>query len=138
MLKRFVNEYAFVARVEVTDMQKSVDWYTSKLDLEVDERYLGNPRWRQLNLPGIGRVAIGLWQANDAAASGGAVATIVVTDVDAARSDLIGHGVSVGAILEVGQGVRLCYFRDPDGNQLCLRENSSAEPAPMMLGWRAK
>ena len=49
---------------------------------------------------------------------------LVVTDVEAARADLVGRGVDVGEVQDVGGGVRYAGFADPDGNTLTLQEMS--------------
>ena len=41
---------------------------------------------------------------------------LVVTDIEAARAELIGRGVDVGEIEDVGGGVLYAGFEDPDGN----------------------
>ena len=46
---------------------------------------------------------------------------LVVTDIEAARDELIGRGVDVGEIQDVGRGVRYAGFEDPDGNSLTLQ-----------------
>jgi predicted enzyme related to lactoylglutathione lyase len=47
---------------------------------------------------------------------------IVVPDIDAAREELLGRGLEVSDILDVGGGVRYAWFSDPDGNSLTLQE----------------
>ena len=145
MLKGFIpGQFALVAKVDVCDMDKSVDWYTSKLDFEVDPLFIGNPSWRQLNMPGLQHVAMGLSQSSklcptpatqpNPLPSGHAVTTFVVDDINAARQTLIRRGVDVGSIQDVGQGVSLAFFFDPDWNQLGLRQNTK-QPASK-VGWR--
>ena len=46
---------------------------------------------------------------------------LVVTDIEAARAELIGRGVDVGEIQDVGRGVKYAGFEDPDGNSLTLQ-----------------
>ena len=47
---------------------------------------------------------------------------LVVDDLDATRSELLGRGVEVGPVVDVGGGVRYAGFTDPDGNGLLLQE----------------
>lgn len=49
---------------------------------------------------------------------------LVVEDIEAARVELLEAGVEVGAITDVGGGVRYAGFTDPDGNGLLLQEMS--------------
>jgi predicted enzyme related to lactoylglutathione lyase len=51
---------------------------------------------------------------------------LVVADIEQARADLIGRGVDVGDVVDVGGGVRYAALEDPDGNTLTLQE----------MGWR--
>ena len=47
---------------------------------------------------------------------------LVVDDIEKARADLIGRGVDVGEVQDVGGGVRYAGFADPDGNGWTLQE----------------
>lgn len=128
-LKDLVGDYGFVAKVDVSDLDASTDWYERKLGLMLDERY-STPTWRQFGLPGISRTAIGLNLTPAGVGSRGAVSTFVLVDIAAARKALIAQGVAVGPIVDVGHGVLLCFFKDPDGNSLGLRQNSKGQPKP--------
>jgi catechol 2,3-dioxygenase-like lactoylglutathione lyase family enzyme len=45
---------------------------------------------------------------------------LVVADIEAARAELIGRGVEVGPVEDLG-GVYYAYFADPDGNTWALQ-----------------
>ncbi len=47
---------------------------------------------------------------------------LVVEDIDAARSELVGRGVDVAPPWDAGGGVRYASFSDPDGNRFLLQE----------------
>jgi len=128
-LKDIVGNYGFVAKVDVSDLDVSTSWYEGKLGLILDERY-NTPTWRQFNLPGVPLAAIGCNLNPAGVGSGGAVSTFVVLDIVTARTGLIAQGVAVGPIIDVGHGVLLCFFKDPDGNALGLRQNSPDKPKP--------
>jgi catechol 2,3-dioxygenase-like lactoylglutathione lyase family enzyme len=49
---------------------------------------------------------------------------LVVDDVDAARAALIGNGVEVSDVHDMGGGVRYAFFSDPDGNSWALQQIS--------------
>jgi glyoxylase I family protein len=132
-LKDILGEYGFVAKVDVSDLDASAKWYESKLGLIPDPRY-NTPTWRQFNLPGIPLTAIGLNLNPAGVGSGGAVSTFIVDNIEAARKNLIAQGVQVGSIVDVGHGVLLCFFKDPDGNSLGLRQNSPDQPRPAQIG----
>lgn len=136
MLQKLADDYSVVIKMTIRDMDRSLAFYTGKLGMVVDERYQGP--WRQLNLPGLARVALGLWQSKTPSPSGGSSFTIVVENIEQARNSLVAKGVDVLPIFAPGQGVKLCYFQDPDGNVLALRQNSPQEPRAAMVGWQKK
>lgn len=47
---------------------------------------------------------------------------LVVADIEQARAELLGRGVDVGAVQDVGGGVKYASLSDPDGNTLMLQE----------------
>ena len=47
---------------------------------------------------------------------------LVVDGIERARDELIARGVEVGAVTDVGGGVRYAAFSDPDGNGWTLQE----------------
>ena len=49
---------------------------------------------------------------------------LVVDDLDVARRTLIGNGVDVSDVSDMGGGVRYAYFSDPDGNSWALQQIS--------------
>ncbi|MEH2071124.1 MAG: VOC family protein [Nostoc sp.] len=120
-LNNTFGEYSFVTKVDVTNLEASVEWYKSKLGLVPEEQY-DTPSWRQFSFPDIPRFAIGLNLSNSVD-TGSTVSTFVVKDIVAARQSLIEKGVEVEPITDVGHGVQLSIFRDIDGNLLGLRQN---------------
>lgn len=49
---------------------------------------------------------------------------LVVDDLDVARATLIGNGVDVSDVSDMGGGVRYAFFSDPDGNSWALQQIS--------------
>ena len=47
---------------------------------------------------------------------------LVVADIEKARAELLGRGVDIGAVQDVGGGVKYAGFADPDGNTLTVQE----------------
>ncbi|WP_299008096.1 VOC family protein [uncultured Shewanella sp.] len=130
------SEIGFVAKIDVSSMAKSIQWYTEKLDLEIDPRFEG-PYWNQLNIKNMKRFALGLSLAKPGRGigSGQAVMTFVVDNIEDAKVDLEAKNVVVSEIKDVGQGVKLAFFNDPDKNALGLRQNSKSEPAACEIGY---
>ena len=50
---------------------------------------------------------------------------LVVDDVEAAREALVGNGVDVSEVQDMGGGIRYAFFSDPDGNSWALQEIGS-------------
>ena len=111
--------------VPVTDVDQALAFYAEKLGftVDVDVRPADGVRVVQLTPPGSAcSIALGTglpaWAAPPGTVRG---LHLVVDDIDKARAELIGRGVDVGAIEDVGGGVRYAGFADPDGNTLTLQ-----------------
>jgi uncharacterized glyoxalase superfamily protein PhnB len=50
---------------------------------------------------------------------------LVVDDLDVARRALMGNGIDVSDVNDMGGGIRYAYFSDPDGNSWALQQVSS-------------
>lgn len=116
----------FVSKLDVSDLDASIEWYSGKLGLTLDPNYR-TAQWAQMNIPGIPGMAIGLWEGGSVG-TGGSVPTFVVDDIAAVRESLIASGVDVGPVEDVGDGALLAFFQDPDGNQLGIRQNGPSGP----------
>ena len=49
---------------------------------------------------------------------------LVVEDLNAVRRTLLGKGIDVSDVSDMGGGVRYAYFNDPDGNSWALQQIS--------------
>jgi len=121
-LAGLLSDYGFVVKVDVTDLDRSLKWYQEKLGFEVDEKHSAGS-WRQLTLDALPNTALGLYLNPEGAGLGGKKATFVVTNIDALRNSLVRDGVDVDEVLELGDWVKIAFFRDPDGNVFGIREN---------------
>ena len=127
-----LGEYAFIAKLDVSNLKMSADFYENVLGLVHDPRF-DTDKWMQFNVPNINQVAVGLWE-SDNVGTGGSVPTFVVTDIQAAGNYLTEQGIAVSPIQDVGEGVFMAFFDDPDGNTLGLRQNSPNQPNPAEIG----
>lgn len=118
-------EYGLVVKVDVTDLDRSLEWYKEKLGFQLDGRHSAGT-WRQLTLSGLPNTALGLYLNPDGAGLGGKKATFVVTDIAVARDGLLRAGVEVDEVVQLGDWVKLAFFRDPDGNVFGIRQNINA------------
>ena len=57
----------------------------------------------------------------DRAAPGSAECQLVVSDIDAARDELVGRGVDASEVQEFAWG-KFVYFADPDGNRWSVQQ----------------
>ncbi len=118
--------------VPVSDVDRAKAFYTDGLGFveDVDVRPAEGVRVVRLTPPGSA-CSIGLGTglpAYDGMAPGTVKALhLVVPDIEQARAELVGRGVEVGAVEDVGGGVRYAWITDPDGNTPALQE----------MAWRA-
>jgi predicted enzyme related to lactoylglutathione lyase len=112
--------------IPVTDVDRAKAFYAEQLGftVDVDVTPVDGVRVVQLTPPGSA-CSIGLGTGLGAyEGEPGSVRALhlVVADIEAARAELVGRGVDVGEVTDVGGGVRYAGFTDPDGNGLTLQE----------------
>lgn len=115
-------DYGLIVKIDVSNMAKSVDWYTVKLGLTVNPNY-NSPYWTQLIIPGIVNSEIGLNLDAANAGTGGENTTFIVPDIKKAIAHLEAEGIKVSPVQSPSPGVYLAFFSDPDNNALGLRQN---------------
>jgi predicted enzyme related to lactoylglutathione lyase len=112
--------------VPVTDVDRAKAFYAEQLGfaVDVDVRPADGVRVVQLTPPGSAcSIGLGTGLAAYEAPPGSVRALhLVVDDIEKAREELVGRGVDVGAVQDVGGGVRYAALEDPDGNTLTLQE----------------
>ena len=112
----------------VTDVDRAKAFYADILGitLEVDVTPADGVRVVQLTPPGsacsVGfGTGVPAYQGTPGSIRG---LHLVVDGIERAREELIGRGVEVGDLQDVGGGVRYAGFQDPDGNGWTLQEMS--------------
>jgi predicted enzyme related to lactoylglutathione lyase len=112
--------------IPVTDVDRAKAFYADRLGfvVDVDVRPADGVRVVQLTPPGSAcSIGLGAGLAAYEAASGSVRALhLVVEDIEKARAELVGRGVDVSPVQDVGGGVKYAGFSDPDGNTLTLQE----------------
>ena len=121
----------------VTDVDRAKAFYTEQLGFSLDVDHAPNDAFRvvQMTPPGSAcsvTIGKGITDATPGSVRG---THLVVTDIEAARDELVGRGVDVGPIRHLGprgwvegpHPERADYgsfadFRDPDGNSWVLQE----------------
>ena len=114
--------------IPVTDVDRAKAFYVDRLGFveDVDVRPFDGVRVVQLTPPGSA-CSLGLGTGLPAyEGTPGAIRALhlVVDDIEQARAELVGRGVEVGPVEDVGGGVRYAAITDPDGNTLTLQEMS--------------
>ncbi len=117
-----------VVVVPVTDIDRAKAFYLDKLGFRLDADTRPSPQMRVVHMtpPGsacsvvVGPVVL----AADAARGPGASFQLVVTDIEAARTELAGRGVGVSEVqtLDPRDGGKFVFFTDPDGNSWAVQE----------------
>jgi predicted enzyme related to lactoylglutathione lyase len=111
--------------IPVTDVDRAKAFYTEQLGFvaDVDVQPAEGVRVVQLTPPGSAcSIGMGTGLAAYEATPGTIRALhLVVDDIDKARAELVGRGVEVGEVVDVGGGVKYAGFSDPDGNSWTLQ-----------------
>jgi catechol 2,3-dioxygenase-like lactoylglutathione lyase family enzyme len=115
--------------VPVSDVDRGKAFYVEKLGFvaDVDVEPAPGVRIVQLTPPGSACsivLSTGLGGLADMTPGTIRGLHLVVDGLEAARDELIGRGVEVGEIDDVGGGVRYAAITDPDGNGFVLQEMS--------------
>jgi len=109
----------------VSDIEASKAFYTEKLGfhLDVDVQPADGVRIVQLTPPGsYCSVTLSTGLAHVEMPPGSVRGLhLVVADIEAARAELVGRGVEVAPVEDVGGGVLYAWFADPDGNTWTLQ-----------------
>jgi len=112
--------------IPVTDVDRAKAFYADRLGfvVDVDVQPMDGVRVVQLTPPGSAcSVGFGTGLAAYEGTPGSVRGLhLVVPDIERARAELVERGVDVGAVQDVGGGVRYAGFQDPDGNSLTLQE----------------
>ncbi len=112
-----------VVVVPVSDVDRAKSFYAEKLGFAVDHDIRISDEYHvvQLTPPGSGCsivVGKGVVEMQPGSLKG---LQLVVRDVRAARAQLVGRGVEVGEVQDLG-GVLYAPFSDPDGNGWTLQQ----------------
>lgn len=113
--------------VPVADVDRSISFYAGQVGFALDHDVRPAPGLRvaQLTPPGSAcSILLSTGLGEISAMTPGALRGLhlVVDSIAAARDALLARGVEVGQIDDVGGGVRMARFADPDGNSWLLQE----------------
>jgi predicted enzyme related to lactoylglutathione lyase len=111
-----------LVQVPVSDVDRAKAFYTEKVGLHADHDYQVTDQLRfvQLTPPGSGcSIAIGTGLSKMAPGSVEGL-QLVVSDIQAARKELVERGVEVSEVQEFPWG-SFVFFADPDGNSWAVQ-----------------
>jgi predicted enzyme related to lactoylglutathione lyase len=132
-----------VVVVPVTDVDRSKRFYVEQVGfrLDVDTQPTETMRVVQMTPPGSTcSVTIGpVLMPPGSRSEPGAGLQLVVSDIEAARAQLVERGVEVTPIqqLDPREGGKFAFFQDPDGNNWAvqeIRDRVGAEPSATPSG----
>ncbi len=110
--------------VPVSDVDRAKVFYTDRAGFNADHdfRVSDEIRFVQLTPPGSAcSIAIGTGLGTTMAPGSVQGLQLVVTDIEAARAELVGRGVEVGEVQDFPWG-RFVFFNDPDGNRWSVQQ----------------
>jgi len=113
--------------IPVVDVDRAKAFYIEKLGFveDVDVQPAEGVRVVQLTPPASAcsiSIGTGLPVYEDSPPGSVKGLHLVVSDIEGVRAELVGRGVEVSPVEEVGGGVRYAGFADPDGNTFTLQE----------------
>ena len=109
--------------IPVSDVDRAKAFYTDKVGFHADhdQRVSESLRFVQLTPPGSA-CSIALGEGLTDAAPGSVQGLqVVVSDVQAARADLLARGAEVSEVQHLAWG-SFVYFNDPDGNRWSVQQ----------------
>jgi predicted enzyme related to lactoylglutathione lyase len=112
-----------VVQVPVSDVDRAKAFYTDQagFDLDHDHQVSDDLRFVQLTPPGSGcSIVMGPPSGMEPGSVQGL--QLVVSDIEAAHTELSGRGVEVGEIQDLPWG-SFVFFSDPDGNGWAVQQS---------------
>jgi catechol 2,3-dioxygenase-like lactoylglutathione lyase family enzyme len=122
----------------VADVDRAKEFYAEQLGFKVEVDYQPNEDFRVVQLtPNGSRCSVALMRNSEAPGSVKGL-HLVVTDIDAARAELVGSKVDVSEVFHFEDGVQtpghdpqrgdynsFATFDDPDGNSWLIQERKA-------------
>jgi predicted enzyme related to lactoylglutathione lyase len=109
--------------IPVADVDRAIAFYVDQVGFNLDYDHKISPELRFVQLTPRGSacsIALGVG-VTDAAPGSVVGMQVVVDDADAARADLVEHGVDATEVQDFPWG-RFTFFADPDGNRWAVQQ----------------
>jgi predicted enzyme related to lactoylglutathione lyase len=113
--------------VPVADVDRAKAFYIEQVGFRLDHDVQTSATMRvvQLTPPGSACSIVmgtGMPEISDMTPGTVKALHLVVADIDAVRTALMGRGVEVGKVVILPGDIRFAHFRDPDGNTWLLQQ----------------
>jgi catechol 2,3-dioxygenase-like lactoylglutathione lyase family enzyme len=129
--------------IPVSDVDRAKAFYLEQTGFRLDVDHSAGEDFRVVQLTPPGSACSITLMRNKEAAGTVQGLQLVVTDIDAARAELVGRGTDVSEVFHFGPGGQepgldpegrdynsFCSFSDPDGTGWLLQEVKQATPRP--------
>jgi predicted enzyme related to lactoylglutathione lyase len=118
-----------VVPIPVADVDRSKAFYADQVGFKLDHDHTISDSFRVVQFTPHGSACSIVFGQGIVKTPAGSVQGLhlVVPDIRAARTELVERGVEVSEVQDMGGGVSMAFFKDPDGNSWALQE----------LAWRA-
>jgi catechol 2,3-dioxygenase-like lactoylglutathione lyase family enzyme len=112
--------------IPVSDIDAAKQFYIEKLGFTLDHDVTTSPQFRVVQLTPPGSACSICFGRGVVKTAPGSVQGLhlAVTDIHAARAQLVERGVQASEIRELGKGVFFVFFSDPDGNSWAVQHVS--------------
>ena len=109
--------------IPVSDVDRAIAFYVDQVGFNLDYDHKVSPELRFVQLTPRGSacsiaIGVGVTDARPGSVIG---MQVVVDDADAARADLVEHGVEASEVQDFPWG-RFTFFADPDGNRWAVQQ----------------
>ena len=117
--------------IPVADVDRAKAFYTEKLGFTLDHDVRnGKLRVAQLTPPGSAcSIVVGDGIVKTAPGSVQGL-HLVVSDLQAARTQLVERGVDASEVKDLGGGISMVFFKDPDGNSWAVQHIAPGADRP--------
>ena len=108
----------------VADVDTAKRFYIEKLGFHLDHDVANGPHFRVVQLTPPGSACSICFGTDIVKTAPGSVQGLhlVVSDIHAARAQLVERGVDASDVRELGPGIYFVFFKDPDGNSWAVQQ----------------
>jgi catechol 2,3-dioxygenase-like lactoylglutathione lyase family enzyme len=118
--------------IPVADVDAAKRFYIEKLGFRLDHDVSPNAQFRVVQLTPPGSACSICFGTGVVKTAPGSVQGLhlVVSDIHAARTQLLERGIDASEIRELGKGIFFVFFKDPDGNGWVVQQITPQSRAP--------